>query len=173
MRSPKKHTNQTYTRRVDHVAGSHRQSLALAEPAVCKICGDIYADRRWSLPDAQRESAKHPHFRAAQQVICPACKRQAAKIPSGYVHLSGAFLTAHFDEITRLLHNEAARAAEDNPLARIMEAKPETTDQLTITTTTEHLAQRLGHALEKAYDGKVRYDFSHEIKLAHVYWQRD
>jgi len=71
------------------------------------------------------------------------------------------------------LHNEAERAAEDNPLARIMESKPETTDQLTITTTTEHLAQRLGHALEKAYDGKVRYDFSHENKLAHVYWQRD
>lgn len=173
MRSPKKHTNQTYTKRVDHEAGSHRQPRAMAEPAVCKICGDVYADRRWSLPDARRDSAKHPHARAAHQVICPACQRQAEKVPSGYVHLSGAFLTAHFDEITRLLHNEAERAAEDNPLARIMESKPETTDQLTITTTTEHLAQRLGHALEKAYDGKVRYDFSHENKLAHVYWQRD
>jgi hypothetical protein len=40
-------------------------------------------------------------------------------------------------------------------------------------TTTEHSAERLGHALEKAFKGKVRYDFSHENKLAHVYWRRD
>ena len=45
--------------------------------------------------------------------------------------------------------------------------------RLVITTTTEHLAQRLGHALEKAFGGEVRYDFSHENKLARVYWQRD
>ncbi len=173
MRSPKKHTNQTYTKRVDHEAGRHRPAKAMAEPAVCQVCGDVYADRRWSLPDAQRDSAKHAHFRPAQMVICPACQRQANQIPSGYVHLSGAFLTAHGEDITRLLHNEAERAAEDNPLARIMEMNQETASQLTVTTTTEHLAQRLGHALAKAYDGEVRYDFSHENKLAHVYWQRD
>ena len=45
--------------------------------------------------------------------------------------------------------------------------------KLTLSTTTEHLAQRLGRALEKAYDGKVEYDFSHENKLARVTWQRD
>jgi NMD protein affecting ribosome stability and mRNA decay len=173
MRSPKKHTNQTYTKRVDHEAGSHRPPKAAAEPAVCKICGNVYADRRWTKPDASRQSTAHPHFRAAQAVVCPACKRQAAKLPSGYVHLRGAFLTAHFEAITKLLHNEAARATEDNPLARIMEMKPEADAQLTVTTTTEHLAQRLGHALEKSYQGTVRYDFSHENKLAHVYWQRD
>ena len=173
MRSPKKYTNQTYTKRVDHEAGSHRSAKAMAEPAVCKVCGDVYADRRWSKPDASQQSTKHPHVRPAQAVVCPACKREADKIPSGYLHLSGAFLTAHFDEITRLLHNEAERAAEDNPLARIMDSQQEAADQLTVTTTTEHLAQRLGHAVEKAYDGEVRYDFSHENKLAHVYWQRD
>jgi hypothetical protein len=42
-----------------------------------------------------------------------------------------------------------------------------------LSTTTEHLAQRLGHALEKAFDGKVDYDFSHENKLARVTWRRD
>jgi hypothetical protein len=45
--------------------------------------------------------------------------------------------------------------------------------RITITTTTEHLAERLGQALEKAFGGKVRYDFSHENKLARVYWRRD
>jgi hypothetical protein len=46
-------------------------------------------------------------------------------------------------------------------------------ERLVISTTTEHLAQRLGHALEKAFDGEVRYHFSHENKLARVYWHRD
>ena len=44
---------------------------------------------------------------------------------------------------------------------------------LVLSTTTEHLAQRLGPALEKAYDGQLEYDFSHENKLARVTWQRD
>jgi hypothetical protein len=47
------------------------------------------------------------------------------------------------------------------------------TDDVLITTTTEHLAIRLGRALEKAFDGRVLYGFSHENKLAHVWWHRD
>jgi hypothetical protein len=94
-------------------------------------------------------------------------------VPSGYVYLEGAFLIAHRDEIERLLRNEAERAGEDNPLARIMLWKEIAPGKLTLSTTTEHLAQRLGHALEKAFDGTVDYDFSHENKLARVSWRRD
>jgi hypothetical protein len=73
-----------------------------------------------------------------------------------------------------LLKNEAARAAEDNPLGRIMKwEKQEKGLGLLVSTTTERLAQRLGHALEKAYGGDVKYDFSHENKLARVYWRRE
>lgn len=46
-------------------------------------------------------------------------------------------------------------------------------NRLTITTTTEHLAKHLGHALKRAYAGDVRYDFSHENKPARVYWHRE
>jgi hypothetical protein len=72
----------------------------------------------------------------------------------------------------RLLKNEADRAAADNPLGKIMSCETGDTG-LNVTTTTEHLAERLGQALEKAYGGNVRYDFSHENKLARVYWNRD
>lgn len=43
------------------------------------------------------------------------------------------------------MSNEAKRAGEDNPLARILELKDRDSHKLTVTTTTEHLAQRLGH----------------------------
>ncbi len=173
MRSQKRYTTQTIKKRVDHEAGRHHTQRAPAEPAVCKTCGDVYADRRWSKPDPKRDSKKHPHFRPAKRVICPACKRMRDLIPSGYLHLEGDFLSEHRDEIERLIHNEADRASIDNPLARIMKWERVAKGRITILTTTEHLAQRLGHAINKAFNGKVRYDFSHENKLAHVWWSRN
>ena len=83
------------------------------------------------------------------------------------------FFGTHAEEIEQLLRNEAGRAAEDNPLARIMEWKRGERQKLTVATTTEHLAQRLGHAVQKAFGGDVNYDFSHENKLARVSWQRE
>jgi hypothetical protein len=105
--------------------------------------------------------------------VCPACEQKRSGEPRGFVYLDGDFFVAHHEEIEQLLRNEAERAAEDNPLARIMEWKRGDGHKLTVTTTTEHLAQRLGHALEKAFGGIVHYDFSHENKLARVNWQRD
>lgn len=168
MRSQKRYTNQTFTK---HETG--RMKRAIPEPAVCKVCGDVYTDRRWTKPEAERKETRHQKFRPANEVTCPACQRQQEGLPGGFVHLNGKFLSAHHEEISRLLYNEAERAAEDNPLARIMGVQQEKDGGIVVTTTTEHLAQRLGHAIEKAFSGRVRYDFSHENKLAHVWWYRD
>lgn len=172
MRGQKRHTTQTYTKRVDHEAGRHRPERALPEPAVCEICGEVYAGRRWSKPELLGAEALE-RATAANPVVCPACRREREGVPSGYVHLTGKFLAEHKSEIERLLINEAERAGDDNPMARVMNWATDRKGRLTLTTTTEHLAQRLGHALEKAYDGNTRYDFSHENKLARVYWRRD
>jgi hypothetical protein len=165
----KKYTNATFTKRVDHEAGRHRTRRAPSEPAVCKSCGAIYAHRRWTLtPDSKDLVGR----RAAKRVLCSACK-QGASNPSGFVYLKGKFLQTHRDEILHLLRNEAERDLQDNPLARIVAWEERASGDLILKTTTEHLAQRLGHALEKAFSGDVRYDFSHENKLARVYWQRN
>jgi hypothetical protein len=82
-------------------------------------------------------------------------------------------LGAHRDEVRRLVSNEAERIAEDNPLARIMGWEEEKSGRVVVTTTTPHLAQRIGHALEKAFSGQVDYDFSHENQLARVSWRRN
>lgn len=105
--------------------------------------------------------------------VCPACKQAADGEPRGFVYLDGAFFVRHREEIENLILNEAKRAGEDNPLARILAMKQRDGHQLAITTTTEHLAQRLGHALEKAFAGEVQYHFSHENKVARVSWQRE
>jgi hypothetical protein len=91
---------------------------------------------------------------------------------AGEVRLSGAFVTGHRAEIERLIRSEARRAAEDNPLGRIVRFDRSPAGFL-VRTTTEHLAKRSGHALHKALHGSVRYRFSHENKFAHVTWSRE
>ena len=173
MRSKKPYTNATFTKRVDHEAGRHRTPRALKEPAVCEVCGAVYVNRRWTAANLAAEAEPQEHWRPPQTTVCPACVQQRTGEPRGFVFLDGAFFVAHHDEIEQLLRNEAERAAEDNPLARIMGWKRGDRHKLTVTTTTEHLAQRLGDALEKAFGGSTRYDFSHENKLARVSWQRE
>jgi hypothetical protein len=166
----KRYTNTTFTKRVDHEAGRHRTRRSLPEPIVCEGCGATYSHRRWTR-GSERKMDRSALKEAVQSTLCPACKQERDGVPGGFLYVKGEFFIKHHDEITQLLRNEAERDEEDNPLARIM-GWEDTDSRLVIKTTTEHLAQRLGHALEKAFDGDVRYDFSHENKFARVYWER-
>lgn len=172
MKSTKKYTTQTFTKRVDHEGGIHRSSHKLGEPAFCQKCGSVYGNGRWVTAGVARENAKHNHWRPAKPTTCPACKQIENRSVGGYVLISGDFLKEHRTEIANLVDNEAERALEDNPLSKIMDRR-ESEGRVIIETTTEHLAQRLGHSLKRAYAGEVSYDFSHENKVARVNWHRD
>ena len=173
MKSNKRYSNATFSKRVDHDTGRHHTTRAPAEPAKCSVCGAVYSDRRWALAGTPRKPGKHKHWHPGALTVCPACKTEQEGVCSGFVYVYGDFVASHRREIEHLLDNEAERASVDNPLARIMNRETEVNGRMVVTTTTEHLAQRLGQALEKAYGGKVRYDFSHENKMARVYWHRD
>jgi hypothetical protein len=170
MQKSRPYTNATFTKRVDHEAGSHRGPRAPKGPAVCTSCQNVYRERRWLLASDQRAVLAREVL-DARSVVCPACRMVAEGQWRGEVRLEGPFLFAHRDEVERLLTNEAARASEDNPLARIIH-REWTAKRFTLTTTTEHLAKRLGQALEKAFDGAVHYGFGHENKTACVTWAR-
>lgn len=167
----KKYTNTTFTKRVDHEGGEHRAGRSPAEPVICEKCGAVYADRRWTLKGSA-EKSKHEGWHPPNLEVCPACKQIDADVVGGYVSLDGNFLAEHREEIRSMLKNEERRAKEDNPLSRIM-SYTDTPEGIQVKTTTEHLAQRFGHALESAFKGEVRYSFSHENKVARVTWHRD
>ena len=94
--------------------------------------------------------------------------------PHGFVHADGDFVRTHRSDVVNVLKDEAARAADDNPLAHIVDwYETGHSDDVLVTTTNEQLAVRLGRALEKAFDGDVHVGFSHENTLAHVWWHRD
>jgi NMD protein affecting ribosome stability and mRNA decay len=172
MRSNKRYTTQTFTKRVDHEGGEHVGTKAPAEPAICRKCGAIYTGRRWKAWKPQNALDRHDLLKPETQTICPACKQIGEGVVGGYLSIDGTFLGSHRTEITSLISNEVRRAAEDNPLSKIMNWSDEP-ESVKIETTTEHLAQRLGHALEKAFDGKATYKFSHENKVTRVNWHRD
>jgi hypothetical protein len=171
MRTSKKYTNATFTHRVDHEGGAHRGPKALRGPLVCERCGAMYIKRRWTLTPPERTAGLEA-IAAPRPAICPACRMIAEARFGGEVRISGAFAASHREEIERLIKGEAARAAADNPLARIVHID-RTGGRLIVRTTTEHLAKRLGQALHKALHGTVHYGFSHENKFAHVTWTRD
>lgn len=173
MRSQKRYTTQTFTHRVDHDGGRHHTVKAPPEPAICAGCGAVYRNRRWYAQGAHILE-KHRHPGAPIPIrVCPGCHRATSAMPHGFLHVDGTFTRAHRDEIERLLRNEAAEADVDNPIAHVLNWGEDGTGGLLVTTSTEHLAIRLGRALEKAYDGRLLFGFSHENKLAHVWWHRD
>jgi NMD protein affecting ribosome stability and mRNA decay len=172
MRSDKGSTTAATTPSVDRDAGREQPAHRPREPVLCAGCGAVSVRSRWS-----RSANARRRVAAAGLPIdvrfCPACRRRESGLPRGFVHVDGDFVGPHRDSIVRLLHDEAARAAEDNPLARVLDWGDDGTGGMIVTTTTEHLAIRLGRALEKAFEGKVLYGFSHQNTLAHVWWHRD
>lgn len=173
MRGNKRYTTQTFTHRVDHDAGRHRGPRADPEPAVCAGCGAVYQNRRWYAKGAT--ILRHHHHPGAPIPIrvCPGCKRRRSGVPHGFLHADGSFVHEHRDEIERMLRNEVAASDVDNPVAQVLNWGDDGSGGVLVTTTTEHLAVRLGRALEQAYDGHLLFGFSHENKLAHVWWHRD
>jgi NMD protein affecting ribosome stability and mRNA decay len=173
MRTHKHYTNATFTHRVDHDGGRHRPPRAPSEPSLCAGCGAVYINRHWSRSAASRVRAARRAGDPIAVRVCPACRQRTTGVPHGFLHVSGEFVAQHREDILHLLHNEVSRAMDDNPLGQVLDWGEDGTGGLLLTTTTEHLAIRLGRGLEKAFDGKVLYGFSHENKLAHVWWHRD
>ncbi|HAH88091.1 MAG TPA: ATPase [Armatimonadetes bacterium] len=157
----------------NHVANfgdPYLPSLDIGEVAVCRECKSVYADKRWELPQqAAEDLAKAAKILDA---LCPACRKIKDRVPGGIVELTGAFVREHETEIVNLVRNENNRAMEINPIERIMDIQ-KSANGLTIQTTNEKLAQRIGRAVYKSYSGDVDYKWSEDNKLARVYWHRD
>ncbi|HUL72183.1 MAG TPA: hypothetical protein VLT86_03730 [Vicinamibacterales bacterium] len=170
MRTHKPYTNVTFTRRVDYDGGRKRAPRAAGGVLICPECGAVYAKGRWTTasdPRTRRLAA------VAGRRLCRACQMADRHQTRGYLSLRGGFLAKHEPEIEVLLENEAARAAEDNPLGRILDWDRSIPGVLTVSTSTEHLVERLGRAVHRAFGGEIDYGFSHANKFAHAYWVRD
>jgi NMD protein affecting ribosome stability and mRNA decay len=135
----------------------------LPEGARCKGCGIVYHNKRWQMEATGEEPSC--------EVLCPACQRMEDGNPAGVVTLSGAYLAAHGEEILNSIKQQEAKHREKNPLGRIMEIRDEN-GQITVTTTEDKLAQKIGREIYKSQRGELHYKWSHDLKQVRVEWMR-
>lgn len=141
---------------------TYKSREKLPEPTACPQCGAVYHDGHWQWL---------PRPAQAHEAVCPACHRIHDNYPAGFVHLGGAFLDQHRDEILHLLRHEGEREQSRHPLERIMATETEDSGVL-VTTTGIHLARRLGEAVHNACQGTLEFHYNDAEKLLRVHWQR-
>lgn len=166
-----KQYNIDYRKRVDKDRDMY---LPLRSPEgllYCRGCGSIYYRRRWTLKPPQEVLDRVESGGDLRFTLCPACRKLRDHYPSGELRLAG-IPARDKQEVLRLLKNEEERAREKNPLERIMRLETGG-DEWKVETTTEKLAQRLGRCVRKARGGNVVYKWSHNRKLARVFWQKE
>lgn len=152
--------NRLRTIRSPHV---YLQQRGLPEDALCKGCGLIYRSKRWQMGQ--------PEGTPSCEVLCPACQRMKDHNPGGVVTLSGPYLAEHKAEILQTIRHEEERSREKNPIGRIMEIREEG-DHITVTTTEDKLAQKLGREVYKSQRGELHYQWTHDLNQVRVNWMR-
>ncbi|ACM19675.1 hypothetical protein Geob_1315 [Geotalea daltonii FRC-32] len=140
------------------------------QDALCTICGALYHNKRWYMNDSELQKAGGDT--AIQKVKCPACLMIEQGTPAAVVTLSGHYLKKHKASIMDAIRNTEAHSRAKNPLGRIMEIKQEQ-DEISITTTEDKLAQKLGREIHKAHSGDLRYRWGHDENFVRVFWNRD
>lgn len=139
------------------------------EIAVCTKCKAAFWEKRWFTDEA--ETAKLTAGRVVAKVLCPACQRMKDGNPAGVVTLTGDYLIEHENMILNALRNVEAKARAKNPLARIMEINQEGS-VLTVHTTDERLAEKLGKEIYKSHSGKLNFQWSEDQSFVRVSWSR-
>ncbi|HOI15998.1 MAG TPA: BCAM0308 family protein [Geobacteraceae bacterium] len=140
------------------------------EVSWCKKCGIIYRQKRWIMDPAELEQVKADP--AAGTMVCPACQRMRDNVPGGVVTFSGEYLNKHEEEILELVKNIEAKSRAKNPLGRIMEIRQEGA-VLTVSTTEDKLAQKLGRDIFRSHKGDLHFKWSEGENFVRVDWKRD
>lgn len=149
-----------------HSRRIHREAPPkLPEPTVCPSCSASYRKGRWTWDAAADGAEEH---------LCPACQRIESGYPAGVLHVEGAFVEAHRQDLEHLVRNIEKRERALHPMRRIIEIQDEGTGFM-VTVTDADLAMSFGRALTSAYDGEFEHPptTADTENLVRVRWTRD
>ena len=142
----------------------------LRDGSACNTCSVVFHKglMRW----ADDVNSEYPEKdRSKGHFECPACQRVRERIPGGVVTIRGMFFNQHEEEILNLIKSLEHEEHSQHPMQRIISMMPIRLG-LEITTTYEHLARRIGDALQSAYHGELQIQYSKGEKLVRVVWCR-
>ena len=133
-----------------------------ASPSVCRGCHAVYRAGRWLWDSVPADAAT---------TLCPACQRINDAEPGGYVTVSGRLTPREHDDMLRMVRELEEREQPEHPLQRLMDIQ-KADGEVCITTTSPHLAQAIGTAIEAAFGGETSYAFSPAEHRLRVRWER-
>lgn len=136
----------------------------LPDPSTCERCGVVFHNGvfDWTAP---------PPANAAR-ITCPACRRIEDNFEGGIITLEGLFLESRKQEILNIIRNTENAQKARRPLDRIIKIT-DMQGKLEVTTTYEHLARRIGDAVNSAYKGNLELQYVEGKKYVRVFWRRD
>lgn len=138
---------------------------------ICPRCGAVYDGHKW-VPEPDDELVKQVKKKSAKSELCPGDLRLEKGQVEGVVTLKGSFMREHKEDILNLIGRVERNGRSRNVAARIYEMK-EDDGEFSIETTDEHLAERIGKEVEKAFKGDLEIKWQEKDRFVRVSWQRD
>jgi hypothetical protein len=124
----------------------------------CQRCGEVFWRKTWRR-SGQRASQALPG--GTRRGLCPACRQADTGQAFGRVLLAGELGAEQEQELLRRIRNVCARAEFTQPQRRLLEVR-RVAGGLEVLTTSQKLAHRIAHEIEKAFGGGVSYAWSDE-----------
>ncbi len=151
------------------VAVKMRGQPALKDPSVCERCGAVYKDQKWRRIKRLSDEL----LGKAAWVECPACvQEKKSGLCYGKVLVSGAYARDNIDAIRRRIGNVERRAGFTQPQRRVVSSEWDGRS-LEVLTTSQKLAHRIAHELEKAFGGRAKYRWSSEDGSLYATWKHE
>ncbi len=141
---------------------------------ICSRCGAMHDGRKWTYREEnEKDKTQNRWVKGRVSVsLCPGCLRTKRGEVEGVVTLRGSFLKAHAMEIGNLIRRTAARVSRRNVGARIIR-EIQDDDGIVIQTTDQHLAEKIGKEVEKAFKGSLRIMWQEQDRFVRVIWERN
>lgn len=135
---------------------------------VCPACHAILKEINWFVDEEQYWQIEGKP--GVWPALCPGCLKVARGTYDAEVILRSPLLIPSKSAALDLISKEEERARRFNPLARLT-ALEDFGDEIQVLTTTPALAERIGRAFRKVYEGDL--DIQPSQTLCRVRWCRE
>jgi len=140
----------------------YRNLSTLKESTMCKICGAVFINGRWTWNEVSN---------GVRKVLCPACRRISDKLLAGIIQIKGEFCKNHRNEVLNLVKNVEKLEKTERPMERIINVR-EVKAHTLITTTGIHIARRVGEVLSRSYACDLSFQYGDGEKSIRVFCNR-
>lgn len=134
-------------------------------PAVCERCEAVYERKTWR---EGRRTAQRP-LDLATTTLCPACAQVAGQEYFGRVCVTRPLAEEREREVRRRIWNVERRARRTQPERRLV-SLGHMSGGLEVLTTSQKLAHRIAHELEKAFGGRAHYVWADRERVLDATW---